>query len=110
MRSVSERSRAKLNLSLDVLSRRDDGYHDLKMVMCSIEVWDDVTVELRRDGVCRAESNYPWLPGDQRNLAVRAAQAFFDAMGEPNPGVGIRLEKRIPVGAGMAGIYSWYLR
>ena len=103
MDSVSERSKAKLNLSLDVLSRREDGYHDLKMVMCSVEVWDDVTVELRRDGVCRAESNYPWLPGDQRNLAVKAAQAFFDALGEPNPGVTVRMKKRIPVGAGMAG-------
>jgi len=103
MAPLTERSRAKLNLSLDVVSRRSDGYHDLKMVMCSVEVWDDVTVSLRSDGVTLAESNLSWLPTDQRNLAVRAAQAFFDALGEPNPGVEIRMEKRIPVGAGMAG-------
>ncbi len=103
MGSVTEKARAKLNISLDVLSRRDDGYHNMKMVMCSVDVWDDVTLELSSDGVCRAESNYPWLPGDQRNLAVKAADAFFKALGEPNPGVSIRMEKRIPVGAGMAG-------
>ena len=103
MESAQEKARAKLNLSLDVLARRDDGYHDLRMVMCSVDLWDDVTVELRHDGICRAESNFPWLPGDQRNLAVKAAGAFFDALGEPNPGVSIRMQKRIPVGAGMAG-------
>ena len=103
MDSLTERSRAKLNLTLDVLSRRDDGYHDLKMVMCSADVWDEVTVILGTGGESRAESNLPWLPGDQRNLAVKAAQAFFDALGERNPGVTVRIHKRIPVGAGMAG-------
>ena len=103
MEQLTERSCAKLNLSLDVLARRDDGYHDLRMVMCSVELHDVVTVSLRTDGIATAESNFSWLPRDQRNLAVKAAQAFFDAVGEPNPGISIRIKKNIPVGAGMAG-------
>ena len=103
MEQLTERSCAKLNLSLDVLARRDDGYHDLRMVMCSVELHDVVTVSLRTDGIATAESNFSWLPRDQRNLAVKAAQAFFDAVGESNPGVSIRIKKNIPVGAGMAG-------
>ena len=103
MDTVTEFSRAKLNYSLDVLSRRDDGYHDLRMVMGSVELCDEVTVALRTDGVSSARSNLPWLPEDGRNLAVRAAEAFFAEVGEPCPGVDIRMVKRVPVGAGMAG-------
>ena len=103
MNAVEEKARAKLNLSLDVLGKREDGYHDLRMVMCSVDFGDDVVVSLRTDGETVCISDLPWLPRDQRNLAVRAAGAFFEAMGEKNPGVEIRLVKRIPVGAGMAG-------
>ena len=103
MNTVNERSRAKLNLSLDVLSRREDGYHDLKMVMCSVDFGDEVAVTLRSDGKIRCESNLPWLPRDSRNLAVRAVNVFFEALGEKNPGADLKLVKRIPVGAGMAG-------
>ena len=103
MEQLRERSCAKLNLSLDVLARRNDGYHDLRMVMCSVELHDAVTVSLRTDGVTAAESNFSWLPRDQRNLAVKAAHTFFEAVGEPNPGVSISIQKTVPVGAGMAG-------
>ena len=103
MERVTELSRAKLNLSLDVLARRGDGYHDLKMVMGSVAFADEVTVSLRGDGETTARSNLPWLPSDRRNLAVRAAEAFFAAVGEKNPGVDIHMRKRVPVGAGMAG-------
>ena len=103
METAEERSHAKLNLSIDVLSKRTDGYHDLKMIMCSVEFGDDVIVSLRSDGEIRCTSNLPWLPVDGRNLAVKAAEAFFESVSETNPGVEIRLEKRVPVGAGMAG-------
>lgn len=103
MEELTLASPAKLNLSLDVLSRRSDGYHDLKMVMCSVELADEVSVRLRGDGAVNVESNLPWLPRDRRNLAVKAAEAFFNAQGEPFPGVDIRMVKRVPVGAGMAG-------
>ena len=103
MNTVEERSPAKLNLSLDVLSRRDDGYHDLRMVMCSVDFGDDVSVALRTDGQISCASNLPWLPRDGRNLAIKAAEVFFDTIGEKNLGADINLVKRIPVGAGMAG-------
>lgn len=103
MEPAVERSSAKLNLSLDVLARRADGYHDLRMVMCSVALHDTVSVRLRNDGLSFAGSNLPWLPRDSRNLAVKAADAFFQALGEKNPGVEISMEKRVPVGAGMAG-------
>ena len=103
MDTVTERSPAKLNLSLDVLRRRSDGFHDLRMVMCSVEFGDDVTVGLRSDGESVCESNLYWLPKDGRNLALKAADVFFSTMGEKNPGVEIQLHKRVPVGAGMAG-------
>lgn len=100
---TKENAYAKLNLSLDVLGKRPDGYHDLRMVMCSVELADEVTVALRSDGRINVNSNFPWLPRDSRNLAVKAAEAFFDAVGEPNPGLDIQMFKRVPVGAGMAG-------
>ena len=103
MYAVKEIAHAKLNLSLDVLSRREDGYHDLRMVMCSVDFGDDVIVSLRTDEDTVCSSNLPWLPQDGRNLAVRAVDAFFDTLCEKNPGVEITLVKRIPVGAGMAG-------
>ena len=103
MDTVRELSRAKLNYSLDVLARRADGYHDLKMVMGSVELCDEVSVSLRTDGTITAVSNLPWLPTDRRNLAVKAAEIFFAALGEDCSGADIRMVKRVPVGAGMAG-------
>ena len=101
--NTTEKAYAKLNYSLDVLGKRPDGYHELCMVMGSVDLSDEVTVTLRRDGAFTAVSNFPWLPGDDRNLGVRAAKAFFSAIGEEGLGADIRMTKRIPVGAGMAG-------
>ena len=95
---VQEKAYAKLNLSLDVAARRSDGYHELTMVMASVDLHDDVTVSLRRDGAVNAESSFSWLPRDERNLGVKAARAFFDAIGEKSLGADIRMVKRIPVG------------
>jgi 4-diphosphocytidyl-2-C-methyl-D-erythritol kinase len=94
---------AKLNLSLDVHGKLPNGYHDLTMVMASVDLCDDVEISLRDDGVVVADCGLPWLPNDERNLAVRAARAFFQAVGMENAGADIRIKKRIPVGAGMAG-------
>ena len=101
--TVNEKGYAKLNYSLDVHARRPDGYHDLTMVMGSVSLWDDVDVTLRRDGRIEAKCSIPWLPRDERNLAVRAARVFFDAAGDKTLGADIRIKKRVPVGAGMAG-------
>lgn len=98
-----EKAFAKLNLSLDVLGKRSDGYHELCMVMESVALCDEVELEVREDGAIVLDSDVPWLPRDGRNLAVRAASVFFQRLARPELGVEIRLKKRIPVGAGMAG-------
>ena len=93
---------AKLNLSLDVLGARPDGFHDLRMVMQSVDLHDDVTVTLDNTGTCRAETNRSYLPCGADNVAVRAAQVFLARAGL-TCGVHIRLHKRIPVCAGLGG-------
>lgn len=101
-REVTEYARAKLNISLDVLGKRPDGYHDLRMLMQSAALCDDVAVKLT-DGPSHAESNRAFLPSDGRNSAVAAAVSFFEAAGISGAGVAIRIEKRIPVCAGLGG-------
>ena len=103
MRSLTLTACAKLNLTLDILRKRPDGYHDLSMVMQSISLSDEVTLTPEDGDGIRCESNVGELPTDERNLAVKAALAFFRETGIPAPGLRIRLEKRIPACAGMAG-------
>ncbi len=100
---IAVKAYAKLNLTLDILRRREDGYHDLRMVMQSISLHD--TVRIRETGNRRIElrSSVPYLPCDSSNLAYRAAEAFFEAADLRNPGIGIEIDKVIPVCAGMAG-------
>jgi len=93
----------KLNLSLDVLQKRPTGYHDLKMVMETVELHDRLDITVTQGRGIRATSNLPYLPADGRNIAVKAAAVFFRELGLPEQQVSIRLHKRIPVGAGMAG-------
>ena len=100
--TTTEAAWAKLNLSLDVLGARSDGFHDLRMVMQSVDLHDDVTVTLDDTGVCRAETNRSYLPCGADNVAVRAAQVFLSRAGL-TCGVHIRLHKRIPVCAGLGG-------
>ena len=102
-RSIDGRAYAKLNLSLDVLGARPDGYHGMRMVMQSVTLCDDVRVALNDSGAVTAETNFGFLPLDGRNIAVRAAQAFFAAAGMEGCGAHIVLRKRIPVGAGLGG-------
>ena len=90
--TINEKGYAKLNYSLDVHARRPDGYHDLTMVMGSVSLWDDVEVSLRSDGRIEAKCSIPWLPRDERNLAVRAARVFFDAAGDKTLGADIRIK------------------
>lgn len=96
-------ARAKLNLSLDVLCRREDGYHDLRMVMQTVDLADVISLtEEAREGV-RVRTNLGFLPGDERNLAAVAAKKFWEAMECKGKGLFIEIEKQIPVCAGMGG-------
>ena len=103
MRKVQEKAYAKLNLSLDVTARREDGFHELAMLMQTVSVCDDVTLSLRGESGIEASCSLHFIPTDERNLAVRAARCYLEAIGEEGCGVGIRMDKRIPVGAGMGG-------
>ena len=105
MVSVKEYAYAKINLYLDVLSKRDDGFHEVKTVMHTVSLADEITVsvsESDRPQVRLTVVGHPKLPTDSRNLAVRAAELFL-ASTLIRDEVNIRLVKRIPVAAGLAG-------
>lgn len=96
------KSYAKLNLSLDVVGRRPDGYHDLIMVMQSVTLTDHILVTFQGSGT-HISSNLGFLPKDNRNLALKAAHQFQLATGCSLDGLTISLTKSIPVCSGMAG-------
>ncbi len=94
-------SAAKVNLTLDILSRRADGYHELASVVHTVGIWDEIKVEFTHRGAISFTCNRSELAGDD-NLCVRAVKSWNEATGEAF-GAEIRLEKRIPTGAGLGG-------
>ena len=100
---ITEKAYAKLNISLDVTARRPDGYHDMLMLMQTISICDELTIQPERDGLVHAVTSLPYVPGDKRNLAVCAALKFLELVDDGERGMKISLRKSIPVGAGMAG-------
>ena len=102
MQEITEYAYAKLNLSLDVVSRLQSGYHELCMVMQSVSLCDDVTLSMRADDKISIKTDLYFLPNNERNIAFKAAQTFFDKTGLRH-GVDIDIKKRIPVCAGMGG-------
>jgi len=103
MTEIYEKAYAKLNISLDVTSRRADGYHDMVMVMQTVSLCDELHITLNDSGRVSASSNLHFIPGDERNLAVKAALSYLRATGNEGQGIHIDIKKRIPVGAGMGG-------
>ena len=103
MNTIQEKAWAKLNISLDVTEKRADGYHDMVMVMQTVSLCDEITITPNDTGRVQAKSNLPFVPGDERNLAVRAALQYLRAAGREGQGLSIRLDKHIAVGAGMGG-------
>ncbi len=104
MPGITLDARAKINLTLEVAGKRNDGYHDIKTVMQSLELCDSVSVDVGEgeDGITLGCSD-KGLPADERNLAYRAAEAFYENTGIPLKSCRIYIEKRIPVEAGLAG-------
>ena len=92
---------AKINVILEVLGRRADGYHDLWSVLVLVDLCDTVTVAPRKRGILLTVRP-PVVPAGPGNLAFRAAEAFFETWGRPG-GAAITLRKRIPVGGGLGG-------
>ena len=117
MEILTESAFAKLNLTLDVLSRREDGYHDIRSVEQTISLRDDVVLnvgtgrkwalhcyqERVRDGAEDMELVTEGYPQDAENLAWRAAEVFFDRTGHDPEGLEIFINKRIPMQAGLGG-------
>ena len=102
MNSLTVPAYAKLNLTLDILRKRPDGYHELRMVMQTVSLCDDVAVTLCDRGGITCRVTGAELPCDERNLAVKAARAFCEEV-KFSGGAAIALTKRIPSEAGMAG-------
>lgn len=94
---------AKLNLTLDVLGGRPDGYHDLRMIMQTIDLADVLTLDENGAGELRVSTNLHFLPDNEKNLAAQAALRWWEARGQAPRGLDIAIEKHIPVCAGMAG-------
>jgi len=94
---------AKLNLTLDVVGKRSDGFHDLRMVMQEIDLGDDVTLWLETGRAWSVETDSGEIPCDENNLAVKAARLFLEASKIDCGGLTVSIQKRIPVCAGMGG-------
>lgn len=100
---IKVKAYAKINLLLDIIYRRTDGYHDLFMIMQSIGIYDTVTVTETKSKKITITCNIDDIPLDEHNIAYKAATAFFDSTKIKNKGVNIDIVKRIPHAAGMAG-------
>lgn len=93
---------AKINLTLDVLHKRPDGYHEVEMIMTTVDLADRIGLERREDGIIRISAADRFIPEDRRNLAYQAAELLKHTYGVTE-GVTITIEKNIPVAAGLAG-------
>ncbi len=102
MQDIRLRSHAKINLYLDVVGKRQDGYHTLETIFHSIRLHDDVIIRKQASKRVTVHCEHPNVPTDSRNLAARAAQQLSDAVGGIG-GITIDIYKRIPVAAGLAG-------
>ena len=102
MQELKLQAHAKINLGLDVLRRRPDGYHDLRMIMQTVNVFDEITLKRVREPGIRLTTNVPDLPVDSKNLAYRAAALLQEAFPQ-GAGVLIDIQKTIPMAAGLAG-------
>lgn len=96
------RALAKINLGLDILRKREDGYHEVRMIMQTIQMYDVLKMKKVKKPGISLSVNYPYIPSDERNLVYKAAKLLMDEF-QVKEGVDICQEKFIPVAAGMAG-------
>lgn len=102
MKEISLKALAKINLGLDVVSRREDGYHEVRMVMQTIHLYDRLEISKKETSGIELETNLSYLPVNENNLVYRAGKLLMDEF-HIEEGVKVFLNKRIPVAAGMAG-------
>lgn len=103
MTTLFEPAYAKVNLTLDVLGKRQDGYHDLKSVMQTISLRDDIEIDIGTGAPWKLLCDKPGIPADHRNLAWKAADVYCKTMNKDPQGLEIRITKRIPSEAGLGG-------
>lgn len=96
------RALAKINLGLDILRKREDGYHEVRMIMQTIQMYDVLDIRKSQGPGISLTTNLPYIPTDERNLVYKAAKMLMDEF-QVEEGLSIRLDKFIPVAAGMAG-------
>lgn len=102
MDHISLKALAKINLGLDVTRRREDGYHEVKMVMQTIHLYDRLEISKKKESDITMETNLSFLPVNENNLVYKAAKLLQDEF-QMKEGVHVKLQKHIPVAAGMAG-------
>lgn len=102
MGEIKLKARAKINLGLDVIRRREDGYHEVKMVMQTVDIYDELTIRTTAKAGITIKANLANIPTDGRNLIFKAAKLLMDNY-PISGGVSVHLKKVIPVAAGMAG-------
>ena len=103
MITLNEQAYAKLNLTLDILGKREDGYHELETVMQQITLCDEIEIDVETGEDWKLECDWEEIPADSSNLAWKAAGLFYKSIGKDPQGITIRIQKRIPVGAGLGG-------
>lgn len=96
------RAMAKINLGLDVIRKREDGYHEVRMIMQTIRMYDVLDIRKKQNPGISLSTNLPYVPSDERNLVYKAAKLLMDEF-DIKEGLSMRLSKSIPVAAGMAG-------
>lgn len=103
MNSLKALCPAKINITLDVIGKREDGYHNVVMVMQAISLFDEVIITKTNKKDIEIKTNLHYVPTDERNVAFKAAKVFFEKTGLKNEGIHIKINKKIPVAAGLAG-------
>ena len=99
---ISLKALAKINLGLDVVRRREDGYHEVRMIMQTIHLYDRLDIKRTKEPGIQIQTNLSFLPVNENNLIYKAAKLLMDEFSITD-GVSVKLDKRIPVAAGMAG-------
>lgn len=102
MEQINLKARAKINITIDVLNKREDNYHNIEMIMQTVNLYDKIHIKKNNTKDIILRTNLKWLPTDGRNLVYKAAKVIMDKY-SINKGVEIKLDKTIPVCAGLAG-------
>lgn len=100
--SVKVKARAKINVILDILGKRDDGYHEIKTIMQTLDLFDTITVSKNDGGIITISTNSGKIPADSSNLSYKAAECLKENY-NINGGIAVKIDKKIPVAAGLAG-------